>query len=194
MPVWEDLLKFAHILGVVFMSVPLYNLVLVNERALLGPGMVYSVDRYLENLIRKSALRCHVFQATVLVSGLLLTHLEMGLSALFTEWVLAAKTLLLLTLMGLLSYIHFSVQPRIERLLGQVQGDPVPQEIAAAIRPLRVRRKRLAGVCLFLVVTTVILGMQVFEPFNGQLTLGLIALAALFAWRVYKSPIRFGWV
>ena len=194
MPIWEDLLKFVHVLGVVFMSVPLYNLVLVNERALLGPGMVYAVDRYLENLIRKSALRCYVFQATVLVSGLLLTHLELGLSSLFTEWVLAAKTFLLLTLMGLLSYIHFSVQPRIEQLLGQVQGDPVPQEIAAALRPLRVRRKRLAGVCLFLVVSAVILGLQVFDAFNPWLTTTLIALAALFAWRVYKSPVRFGWV
>jgi hypothetical protein len=194
MAVWQDLLKFVHILGVVFMSVPLYNLVLVNERALLGPGMVYAVDRYLENLIRKSALRCYVFQTSVLVSGLILTHLELGLSSLFTEWVLAAKTLLLLTLMGMLSYIHFSVQPRIEQLLGQVQGDPVPQEIAAALRPLRVRRKRLAGVCLFLVVTTVILGLQVFEAFNAWLTAGLIVLAALFAWRVYKTPIRFGWI
>lgn len=194
MAVWQDLLIFVHILGVVFMSVPLYNLVLVNERALLGPGMVYAVDRYMENLIRKSALRCYVFQTSVLVSGLLLTHLELGLSSLFTEWVLTAKTFLLLALMGLLSYIHFSVQPRIEQLLGQVQGDPVPQEIAAALRPLRVRRKRLAGVCLFLVVTAVILGLQVFEAFNPWLTAGLTALAALFAWRVYKTPIRFGWI
>ena len=194
MAVWQDLLTFVHILGVVFMSVPLYNLVLVNERALLGPGMVYAVDRYMENLIRKSALRCYVFQATVLVTGLLLTHLELGLSSLFTEWVLTAKTFLLLALMGLLSYIHFSVQPRIEQLLGQVQGDPVPQEIAAALRPLRVRRKQLAGVCLFLVVTAVILGLQVFEAFNPWLTAGLTALAALFAWRVYKTPIRFGWI
>jgi len=194
MAVWQDLLTFVHILGVVFMSVPLYNLVLVNERALLGPGMVYAVDRYMENLIRKSALRCYVFQTSVLVSGLLLTHLELGLSSLFTEWVLTAKTFLLLALMGLLSYIHFSVQPRIEQLLGQVQGDPVPQEIAAALRPLRVRRKQLAGVCLFLVVTAVILGLQVFEAFNPWLTAGLTALAALFAWRVYKTPIRFGWI
>ena len=37
---WEDLLKFIHILGVVFMSMPLYNLIIVNERALFGPGMV----------------------------------------------------------------------------------------------------------------------------------------------------------
>jgi hypothetical protein len=127
-------------------------------------------------------------------AGVLLVHLEMGLFALFAEWVLAAKTFLLLALMELLSYVHFGLQPRIERLLGQVQGDPVPEELASAIRPLRVRRKRLAGVCLFLVVTTVILGLQVFETFHPFLTAGLIVLAALFAWRVYKSPVRFGWI
>ena len=111
-----------------------------------------------------------------------------------TEWVLAAKTILLLGLMGLLSYVHFGIQPGIEKLLGQVESDPVPEEIASGIRPLRVRRKRLAGICLFLVVTTVILGLQVFDTFHPFLTGGLIVLAALFAWRVYKSPVRFGWI
>ena len=130
----ENLLKFIHILGVVFMSVPLYNLIVVNERALFGAGMVYPVDRYMENLIRKSAMRCYVFQATVLVSGVVLVHLEMGLSSFLTEWVLAGKTLLLVALMGLLSYVHFGVQPGIERLLGQVQGDPVPEEILDTVR------------------------------------------------------------
>ena len=191
---WEELLKFVHILAVVFMSAPLYNLIVVNERALFGPGMVYSMDRYMENLIRKSAVRCYVFQITVLVTGVLLVHLEMGLSALFTEWVLAAKTLLLLALMGLLSYVHFGIQPGIERLLGQVNDDPVPEEVASGIRPLRVRRKRLAGGCLFLVITTVILGLQVFDVFHPALTVGLIVLAALFSWRVYRSPVRYGWV
>ena len=52
-----DILKFVHILGVVFMSAPLYSLILVNERALLGPSMVYGVDRYMENLIKKTP-RC----------------------------------------------------------------------------------------------------------------------------------------
>ena len=192
--IWEDLLKFVHILGVVFMSVPLYNLIVVNERALFGSEMVYSVDRYMENLIRKSATRCYVFQATVLVTGVVLVHLEMGLSSLFTEWVLAAKTVLLLVLMGLLSYVHLGIQPEIETLLGQVQSDPIPDEIASGIRPLRVLRKRLAGICLFLVVTTVILGLQVLDTFHPFLTVGLIVLAALFAWRVYKSPVRFGWI
>ena len=192
--IWEDLLKFVHILGVVFMSVPLYNLIVVNERALFGSEMVYSVDRYMENLIRMSATRCYVFQTTVLATGVLLVHLEMGLSALLDEWVVAAKTVLLLVLMGLLSFVHLGIQPEIENLLGQVQSDPVPEEIASGIRPLRILRKRLAAICLFLVVTTVILGLQVLDTFHPFLTVGLIVLAALFAWRVYKSPVRFGWI
>ena len=182
------------ILGVVFMSVPLYNLIVVNERALFGSEMVYSVDRYMENLIRMSATRCYVFQTTVLATGVLLVHLEMGLSALLDEWVVAAKTVLLLVLMGLLSFVHLGIQPEIENLLGQVQSDPVPEEIASGIRPLRILRKRLAAICLFLVVTTVILGLQVLDTFHPFLTVGLIVLAALFAWRVYKSPVRFGWI
>ena len=135
-----------------------------------------------------------MFQATVLVSGVLLVQLELGLSSLLTEWVLAVKTVLLLVLMGLLSYVHFGIQPGIERLLGQVHGDPVPEEIATDIRPLRVRRKRLAAICLFLVVTTVILGLQVYSAFDPLLTAGLIVVAALFALRVYRSSVPFGWI
>ena len=90
--------------------------------------------------------------------------------------------------------VHLGIQPEIENLLGQVQSDPVPEKIASGIRPLRILRKRLAAICLFLVVTTVILGLQVLDTFHPFLTVGLIVLAALFAWRVYKSPVRFGWI
>ena len=46
----------------------------------------------------------------------------------------------------------------------------------------------------FLVITVIILGLQVYGTFSGALNVTLIALAALFAWRVNKSLIRFGWV
>lgn len=36
-----DLIKFLHILSFVFMSVPLFNLIVVNERALMGTDFVY---------------------------------------------------------------------------------------------------------------------------------------------------------
>jgi len=64
----------------------------------------------------------------------------------------------------------------------------------AGIAPLRLRRKRLASVCLFLVTTTVLLGVQVFSPFRVQTTLILVGLAALFTWRVYTSRVPYGWM
>ena len=48
--------KFTHILAVVLMSAPFYNLMIVNERALMGkaPG---AVDRDMENRIKRAAGR-----------------------------------------------------------------------------------------------------------------------------------------
>ncbi len=188
------ILKVIHIVAVVFMSAPLYALVIVNERALLGPKLIYAVDRYMETMIRKNAVRCYIFQLTAFASGIALILLSgQGIAALHSNWVLGAKMALLLSLMILLSVVHFGIQPRIERHLSTVQGDPVPEEVAAAIRPWRLRRKRLAATCLFLVLVTVILGLQAYSHYPVPVTTGLILLAALFAWRVFKTPIRFGW-
>ena len=188
-----DLVKFLHILTVVFMAAPLYNLVVVNERARFGKAHL-QVDQYFENLIRGNAIRCYIFQLTALVTGLVLIGLQGSLSPLFTNWILFVKTLLLLVLTGLLSVVHFSLQPRIDGLLAQAQGDAIPQAIAAQIGPLRLKRKRLAATCLFLVITIVLLGLQVVSRFAASLTVLLIVLAALFAWRVYRSRIPYGWV
>ncbi len=189
-----QLLKFLHVLTVVFMAAPLYNLIVVNERVRFGKAHL-QVDQYFENLIRGNSIRCYIFQLTALVTGLLLVGLGGSGLSLFTNWVLLAKLLLLLAVMGLLSVVTFSIQPGIDRLLAQAQGDEtIPQPVAAQIAPLRLRRKRLASVCLFLVITTVLLGLQVFTPFGAALTILLIVLAALFAWRVYKTPIFYGWV
>jgi len=194
MEIGFNAVKFVHILSVVFMSAPLYNLIVVNERALFGP-MSYKLDRYMENLIKGSSTRCYVFQLTALVTGFLLVYFSgLGLTSIVSNWVLAAKTGLLLALMGLLSYVHFGIQPKIEKLLAPLSEDPIPEGVATAIKPLRIRRKRLAGVCLFLVITLIILGLQVFVRYGSILTLTLIVLAALFAWWVYKKPIPYGWV
>jgi len=189
-----DAVKFLHVLTVVFMAAPLYNLIVVNERRRFGKAP-YAVDRYFENLIKASALRCFVFQATALVTGLLLIPLSgQPLSGLFTNRVLLAKLLLLLLLTMLLSYVHFGIQPRIEALLAQVQGEAIPSDIAAQLLPWRARRKKLAGFCLFFVITLVLLGLQVFVRFHPLLTGLLILLAAGFSWRVYKSNIPYGWL
>ena len=189
------LMKFLHIMGFVFMSIPLFNLIVVNERALFGAAFNYDADRYMENIIRRGATRCFVFQGTVLISGLLLIALgPLGLPALWTNGILLAKTVLLFTLMGLLSYVHLSLQPAIDGLLAQVtSAAEVPENFAAQLKPHRVRRKQLATVCLFLVITTIILGLQVYSAFPGYLTVTLIALAGIFAWRVNRTLVRFGW-
>ncbi len=196
MDVSYDLLRFLHVVSFVFMSIPLFNLIVVNERALMGPSFHYYADRYMENIIQRGAMRCYVFQSTAFVSGILLLLVgPLGFEALWTNWVVLAKVILLFVLMGLLSYVHFGLQPRIEALLSTVSSDAnVPEGLFAELKPNRMRRKRLATVCLFLVITTIILGLQVYEAFSPVLTTALIAAAGLFSWRVNKSVIRFGWM
>ena len=196
MEVFYNVLKFLHVMGFVFMSTPLFNLIVVNERALLGPSFNYYADRYMENIIRRGATRCYVFQFTVLISGvLLLIFSPLGVEALWTSWVVLVKTLILFTLMGLLSYVHFRLQPKIESFMTQIgPKDTVPDGFAAQLKPHRVKRKRLATFCLFLVITAIILGLQVFDIFNPVLTIILIGMAALFTWNASKTLIRFGWI
>ncbi len=191
-----DILKLLHVIGFVFMSVPLFNLIIVNERALMGTSFIYHIDRYMENIIRRGAVRCFVFQSTVLITGvLLLIFGPLGIKSIWQNWVLLVKTLLLFTLMGLLSYVHFNLQPKIEALLANISPDsPVPEGIMGKLKPYRIRRKKLATFCLFLVVTTIILGLQVYGAFHPILNIALIALAALFALRANKTLVRFGWV
>jgi hypothetical protein len=190
------MLQVLHVFGFVMMAVPLFNLIVVNERALMGSTFVYATDRYMENIIRHGARRCYVYQLTVLLTGVLLVSVgPLGLASLWTNWVLATKIALLLGLMGLLSYVHLGIQPKIEALLAPLDaGAPAPEGFAARLKPYRVVRKRLASVCLFLVLTTIIFGLQIYGTFHLALTAALIACAGLFAVRANRSLIRFGWV
>lgn len=189
-------LRFLHVIGFVFMSVPLFNLIVVNERAALGSSFDYYADRYLENIIRRGATRCFAFQATVLISGVLLLFVApLGIQAVWGNWVLLAKTIMLFTLMGLLSYVHFELQPAIESFLAGLDPDgPIPEGLVAQLKPYRVRRKRLATMCLFLLLVTIILGVQVYGRFDNVLTAALIVAAGLFSWRANRTLVRFGWV
>lgn len=189
-------LRLWHVISFVFMSIPLFNLIVVNERTLMGSSYNFGTDNYMENIIRHGAVRCYVFQLSVFISGiLLLIYGHWGIEALWTNYILLAKTILLFTLMGLLSYVHFSLQPKIDSFFkGITPETKVPDNFLASVKPFRVLRKRLATVCLFLVLTTIILGMQVYISFGLTLNLILIALAGLFAWRVNKTLIMFGWL
>lgn len=196
MNIFYDLLKFLHIMSFVFMSVPLFNLIVVNERAFFSSSFNYSVDRYMENIIKHGAYRCFVFQSTVLLTGvLLLVFGPLGIKTLWSNWIIILKTILLFTLMGLLSYVHFRLQPKIEKLLANLGPDaPPPVSLFSDLKVHRARRKRMATLCLFIVITIIILGLQVYSTFSPVLTLGLIGLAGLFAWRAGKKLIRFGWI
>jgi hypothetical protein len=191
-----DLLKFFHVLSFVFMSVPLFNLIVVNERAVLGSTFNYHADRYMENIIRRGAYRCFVFQATAFVTGVLLLMFgPWGIETIWTNLVMALKTVFLFTLTGLLSYVHFRLQPKIESFIADFGPDSeVPDDIVSQLKPYRVRRKRMATFCLFLVITIIILGLQAYDTFNPIVTLVLVGLAGLFAWRVNKTLILFGWI
>jgi hypothetical protein len=188
-------LKFVHVLGFVFMAIPLFNLIVVNERAQLTSAFNYYADRYMENIIRRGATRCFTFQATVLISGVLLLIVgPLGIAALWGNWLILVKTVLLFVLMGLLSFVHFGLQSKIEALLADVGPDTgAPADLAAQLKPYRVLRKRLATVCLFIVLVTIILGLQVYGSFAPTLTATLILLAGLFAWRANRTLVRFGW-
>jgi len=188
-------IRLWHVVSFVFMSIPLFNLIVVNERALLGTAFDYGADRFLENIIRHGATRCYVFQTSVFLSGvLLLTQSPMGIESLWMNPILLAKFIILLALMSLLSYVHFSLQPKIESHFASLRPEgPVPENFSATIKPYRIMRKKLATVCLFLVLTAIILGMQVFAPFSVLLNIILIGLAGVFALRVNKTLILFGW-
>ena len=189
-----NIMRFFHILAVVFMAVPLYNLIIVHERKRIGKAP-FVVDRYFENIIKGAAIRCYVYQFTALFTGILLIPLG-GLpwNDLIANPILLAKLLLLLTLTTLLSVVHFQIQPTIEAILSQVKGDELPEGIAKQIAPIRLRRTRLATLCLFIVITIVLLGLQVTTRFGLPATAILILLAALFSWRAYRTSVRFGWI
>lgn len=190
-----SILRAIHVITAVLMVWPFYALVAVNQRMRLGPPLGDRVDTYLENTIKNRVLPCYVFQATALVTGLGLILLRgMGLDTLVTNPVLGLKFLLLLVIAGLLSVVTFSLQPRIDALFARRDASgKIAENDAAQLRALRGQRKQLASVCLFCVLTTAMLGVQVGAAFPVWLTVVLIAALAVFTWRAYSSVTPWGW-
>jgi hypothetical protein len=194
MDVIISILRVIHIITAILMAWPAYALVAVNQRVRLGPPLGDRADTYMENIIKNRVIPCFVFQITVGVSGLALVLLRgFGLGALVTIPVLGLKFLLLLAVMGLLGFVHFSLQPQIDALFAQT-GNPVAAELASRIGALRLRRKRLASICMFVVLVISMLGVQVWAPFPLWLTVLLVIAIAAFTWRVYSSVTPYGWV
>jgi len=190
-------LLLVHLVSTLLMAAPFYMLVIVNERARFGAPLGYFTDRYMENIICNNSVRCFVFQGTMAASGLGLIYVNAWLSwsDLVTEPALIIKWVALLIMVSLLAYVHFYLQPRVEALVNQLKPDsPVPEGLAPRIAVLRMRRKRLAGVCLFLVLTALIMGLRATFLLNYYVAGIFVAVAALYAWRVYRKPVLLGWM
>ncbi len=190
-----SVLQVLHILAAILMAWPFYALVAVNERGRLGPPLGGRTDLYLENVVKGRVVPCFILQATVMGTGLALVFLHgLGLAGLLTNAALGAKFVLLLVIAGLLTYVHTSLQPRLDALFSDSLSSPTPPDLAAAIGTLRVRRKRLAAICLFCVLVMAMLGVQAWRPFPIWLTLALLAALALFTFRAYRSTMPYGWL
>lgn len=189
------LVKVVHIVSAILLAWPYYALAAVNQRALLGPPLGDRADTYMENVIKTRTVPCFVFQATVLASGVALLLLQgLGLTALIVDPALGAKFVLLLLIAGLLAYVHTALQPRIDAAFSEATGNPVPDELGKRISAMRLRRKRIASMCLFGVLTNAVLGVQVSTGIPMVITIALIVAVAAFAWRAYASATPFGWV
>jgi len=93
-----------------------------------------------------------------------------------------------------LTYVHLSLQPRIDDLFARAGDGPITGEVAAEITALRGKRKRFASVCLFVVLIEAMLGVQVWVAFSWWLTLLLVGAIGAFTWRAYRSQTPYGWV
>lgn len=189
-----SIVKVVHIINAILMGWPFYALVVVNQRIKLGPPLGDRADKYLENIIKDRTLPCYVFQATALLTGFALVFLRgLGPNEFVTNPVLGAKLFLLLFIAGALSYVHFSIQPRIDRLFDNA-ATPIPEANASQIGKLRLRRKQMASICLFVVLTLAMLGTQVWAALPLWVTALLLAAIAAFTLRAYKTVTPYGWL
>ncbi len=180
-----------HLIAMLFMAAPLYSLLAVNERGRFTVPPNYNTDRYLENILKSQSLRCYAYLTVIVVTGILLTWAR---GWIWTDWALIAKLVASVALASLLSYIHFVVQPHIESILtGWRPGEEIAADKKTALLAWRSRRKRVAVGCLFLVLIALIMGVRVTWGYAWWLAVVFMVLAALFAWRAYRTPVRFGW-
>ncbi len=187
------LLRAVHVVTAVLMAWPFYALVAVNQRARLGPPLGDRADTLIENIVKNRVVPCFILQGTALITGLALVAARgLGWSSLWSRPVLGLKFLLLVLMGVLLSYVALRIQPAIDVLFAQAAGTP-SADVAARIGALRLRRKRLASLCLFAVLTATVLGVQVWSAMNTGVAVALVAAAGAFAWRAYSSATPYGW-
>ena len=196
MDIFYDLIRFFHVISFVFMCVLLFNLIVANERAMLGITFNFDADRHIESIIKSGVNWCYINQLTILITGLLLLVLgDVGIKALWQDWIVLSKTIILFVLMGTISYVHFKLQPKIESFLTALStGSEISDNFILELKPYRVMRKWMTSFYLFLVIAAIVLGIQVYATFNPVLSIILIGLAGLFSIKADKILIRFGWI
>ena len=186
------IITLLHIISAIFMAWPLYALITVNERPKVGATLGDKVDDFMESIIKKQAGRCYVFQITALITGLYLwSYGNYGLTLSVPNLLILGKLLGLFTLMGLLSYVVFFVQPKIDNLFIELKKG---SDVGSKINGLRLKRKKFAATCLFILLTIIIFAVQIKEPLSLLINIVSLVLVALFSYRVYKSNIPYGWM
>jgi len=178
------------------MCVLLFNLIVANERVMLGISFNYDADRHIEKIIHSGVYWCYINQLTILITGiLLLVFGDIGIKALLTDWIILSKTIIIFILMGTISFVQFILQPKIESFLTALStGSELSDNFILQLKPYRVMRKWMTSFYLFLVIAAIVLGIQVNATFNPLLTIILIGLAGLFSIKADKILIRFGWI
>ncbi len=196
MDIIYDLVRFFHVISFVFMCVLLFNLIVANERVMHGISYNINADKHVETIIKSGVLWCFINQMTILITGLLLLFMgHLGFEALWLDWLILTKTIIILVLMGTISMVQFKLQPKIESLLTALTTDSnVSDEKILELRPYRLWRKWMTTFYQFLVIVAVILGIQVYETFNPATTIILIVLTGLFSLFADKIFLRFGWI
>ena len=196
MDIFYDFIRFLHVISFVFMCVLLFNLIIANERIMRGISFSFDADKHIEDIIKSGIRWCYINQATMLITGLLLLILgSSGIEGLWTDWIVLLKTIILFLLMGTISYVQFNLQPKIESFLNILSsGKEIPDSYLIKLKPYRLLRKWLTSFYLFLVISAVVLGIQVYSTFNPLLTIILIVLTAVFSIFADKLFLKFGWI
>ena len=151
-------------------------------------------DVFVEDVIKNRTVSCFVFQFTAGVTGIGLLLLRgANLTELFNNLMLGLKFLLLVVIIGLLSYVANSLQPKIDSLFNSSLDKTIPDATANQIGKLRARRKKIASICLFCVLTISMLGVQAWAAFQWWIKILWLLTIALFTWRAYRSVTPYGW-
>jgi hypothetical protein len=178
------------------MCVLLFNLIVANERILIGLSFNFEADNHLESIIKNGFNWCYIFQISIFITGILLLITgHLGIAGLWKDWIVFAKTIILVILTGAITFVQFRLQPRIQSFLADFSsGSEIPDSLIIKLKPYRIIRKWMTTVYLFLIITAIVLGIQVYATLNPTLTIILIGFAGLFSIKADKILLRLGWI